>query len=80
MAIVVAACLLAEIRFGIFRVPFVVWEMVSGIIFDPHVLALARAEGLLDWLGSPGVVLLFPMIAVALRSRPVRSANIQGAR
>ena len=43
----VLAPLLAEIPLG-FKVPVVVLEVVLGIVIGPHVLGLARAEGILQ--------------------------------
>jgi Kef-type K+ transport system membrane component KefB len=80
MAIGVAAPLLAEIPIG-FRLPVVVLEMVLGIVVGPQVLALARAEGLLGWLGGHlGLAALFFMPGMELdlervRGRPLMLAT-----
>lgn len=72
MAIAVAAPLLAEIPKG-FRVPVVVLEMVLGIIVGPNVLALARVEGVLGWMGSTiGLAMLFFMAGMEIDLERIR--------
>ena len=71
MAIAVVSSLLAEIHVGI-RVPVVVWELLFGILIGPHVLALVRSEGLLDWLGGLGLAALFFMTGMDLELQKVK--------
>jgi Kef-type K+ transport system membrane component KefB len=73
MAIAVASSLLAELRIGDLRVPVVVWEMMLGVVIGPHVLGLARADGLLDWLGGVvGLAALFFMAGMDLDLRKIK--------
>ena len=72
MGIAVAAPLIAEIPIG-FRLPVVVLEMALGIVVGPHVLGLARVEGLLGWLGGTlGLAALFFMAGMELDLERVR--------
>ena len=78
MAIAVAAPLLAEIPIGV-RLPVVILEMVLGIIIGPQVLGLAKAEGLLAWVGTLGLSALFFSAGMELdldrvRGRPLSLA------
>src|SRR2546428_14117096 len=61
MAIAVAASLLAEIRFGVVRVPVIIWEIAFGILIGPHGLGLATAGASLEFLENSGLVALFFM-------------------
>ena len=73
MAIAVASSLLTELRIGDLRVPVVVWEMMLGVVIGPQVLGLARAEGLLDWLGGAvGLAALFFMAGMDLDLRKIK--------
>ena len=72
MGIAVAAPLIAEIPIG-FRLPVVVLEMALGVVVGPHVLGLARVEGLLGWLGGTlGLAALFFMAGMELDLERVR--------
>jgi len=73
LAIAVVASLLAEIRFGILRVPVVVWEMLLGILIGPQVLGLVKGGGLLQWLGDTlGLAALFFMAGLDLDLQKVK--------
>jgi Kef-type K+ transport system membrane component KefB len=73
LVIAVAASLLAEIRFGILRIPVVVWEMLFGILIGPQVLGLAKPGGLLQWLGDTlGLAALFFMAGMELDLQKVK--------
>ncbi len=52
--IAVAAPIIAELPVGL-RLPIVVLEIVLGITVGPHGLGLARAEGVLGFLGLLGM-------------------------
>jgi Kef-type K+ transport system membrane component KefB len=78
MALAVAAALLAEIPIGI-RIPVGVIQLVLGIVAGPHVLALAKPEGILAVLGFFGTCALFFMAGLELdldrvKGRPSRLA------
>ena len=76
MAIAVAATLLAEIPIG-FRLPVGVLEMVLGIVIGPYVLGLAKAEGLLLWMGGRlGLAALFFAAGIELDLERVRGRPI----
>src|SRR3989475_13060134 len=64
MAIAVAASLLAEIRFGVVRVPVIIWEIAFGILIGPHGLGLATAGASLEFLENSGLVALFFMAGI----------------
>src|SRR3989475_13221255 len=66
MAIAVAASLLAEIRFGVVRVPVIIWEIAFGILIGPHGLGLATAGASLEFLENSGLVALFFMAGSGL--------------
>src|SRR2546430_11176315 len=66
MAIAVAASLLAEIRFGMVRVPVIIWEIAFGILIGPHGLGLATAGASLEFLENSGLVALFFMAGMEL--------------
>src|SRR2546425_6050785 len=66
MAIAVAASLLAEIRFGVVRVPVIIWEIAFGILIGPHGLGLAMAGASLEFLENSGLVALFFMAGLEL--------------
>jgi len=66
MAIAVAASLLAEIRFGVVRVPVIIWEIAFGILIGPHGLGLATAGASLEFLENSGLVALFFMAGMEL--------------
>src|SRR2546428_9077671 len=67
MAIAVAASLLAEIRFGVVRVPVIIWEIAFGILIGPHGLGLATAGASLEFLENSGLVALFFMAGTVYR-------------
>src|SRR2546426_6789948 len=69
MAIAVAASLLAEIRFGVVRVPVIIWEIAFGILIGPHGLGLATAGASLEFLENSGLVALFFMAGMGLDLR-----------
>jgi Kef-type K+ transport system membrane component KefB len=79
LAIAVAAPLLAEIPMGV-RLPALVLEMMLGIVVGPHVLGLASADTLLEWIGGRlGLAALFFMAGMELdlgrvRGRPLSLA------
>src|SRR5438445_12685896 len=82
MAIAVAASLLAEIRFGVVRVPVIIWEIAFGILIGPHGLGLATAGASLEFLENSGLVALFFMAGIELdlegvKGRP-RSLALSG--
>src|SRR5437660_10564705 len=66
MAIAVAASLLAEIRFGVGRVPVIIWAIAFGTIVGPHGLGLATAGASLEFLENSGLVALFFMAGMEL--------------
>jgi len=66
MAIAVAASLLAEVRFGVVRVPVIIWEIAFGILIGPQVLALATPGPSLEFLENSGLVALFFMAGMEL--------------
>src|SRR5437660_12551513 len=66
MAIAVAASLLAEIRFGVVRVPVIIWEIAFGILIGPHGLGLATAGASLESLENSGLVPLIFMAGMEL--------------
>src|SRR5258705_12718496 len=66
MAIAVAASLLAEIRFGVVRVPVIIWEIAFGILIGPHGLGLATTGASLEFLENSGLVALFFMAGFEL--------------
>src|SRR5262249_62373177 len=66
MAIAVAASLLAEIRFGVVRVPVIIWEIAFGIFIGPHGMGLATAGASLEFLENSGLVALFFMAGMGI--------------
>src|SRR5438128_5343481 len=72
MAIAVAASLLAEIRFGVVRVPVIIWEIAFGILIGPHGLGLATAAASLEFLENSGLVALFFMAGMELHLERVQ--------
>jgi Kef-type K+ transport system membrane component KefB len=79
VAIAALAPLVEEIPFR-FRVPAVVMELGLGILVGPHVLGLARADGLLAFMGRLGLAFLFFLGGVEtdlhrIRGRPLTLAT-----
>src|SRR5437899_12401317 len=72
MAIAVAASLLAEIRFGVVRVPVIIWEIAFGILIGPHGLGLATAGASLEFLENSGLVALLFMAGMELDLQRVK--------
>src|SRR5437773_10158191 len=75
MAIAVAASLLAEIRFGVVRVPVIIWEIAFGILIGPHGLGLATAGASLEFLENSGLVALFFMAGIGLDRERVQGRS-----
>src|SRR5947208_16110702 len=79
MAIAVAASLLAEIRFGVVRVPVIIWEIAFGILIGPHGLGLATAGASLEFLENSGLVALFFMAGMELDLERVKGRPLSPA-
>jgi len=75
IAVAVAAALLAEIPIGI-RLPVGVLQLALGILVGPHVLGLARVDGLLAAFGFFGTCALFFMAGMELDLDRVRGAPL----
>ena len=76
----VAAPLIAELPVG-FRMPIVVLEILLGIAVGPHGLGVARAEGVLGFLGVLGLTFLFFLAGLEIdferiRGRPLALAGV----
>jgi Kef-type K+ transport system membrane component KefB len=65
------APLVAELPTG-FRLPVVVLEIVSGIIIGPHLLNLAKPEGMIDILGDLGLAFLLFMVGLEIDFDKIR--------
>ena len=80
MAIAVAGSLLAEVHFGTFRIPAVVWQMLFGVLIGPQVLGLVKPGPTLLWVGDTmGLAALFFMAGMDLdlekvKGRPLKLA------
>ena len=77
--IAVAAPLIAELPIGL-RLPIVVLEIALGSAVGPHGLGLARAEGVLGFLGILGMTFLFFLAGLEIdferiRGRPLALAG-----
>jgi Kef-type K+ transport system membrane component KefB len=75
----VVAPLIAELPVGL-RLPAVVLEIVMGIVVGPHGLGVARAEGVLEFLGVLGLTFLFFLAGLEIdfqriRGRPLALAG-----
>jgi len=68
----VAAPLLAEIPIGL-RVPTVILEVMLGVVIDPNVLGLARAEGFLATMGTIGMSATRFMAGLEPDWQPIRA-------
>lgn len=77
--IAVAAPLIAELPTGL-RLPIVVLEIALGTAVGPHGLGVARAEGILGFLGILGMTFLFFLAGLEIdferiRGRPLALAG-----